>query len=169
MECSCRLNSKFGGIFMLSIYWGVTKDCCYYIDDEYREAIEMQWFNDPLVQDIIADIDNCKFDGTGCVDLDDSAIKFSVYELSTGSKGLILLAKDTYDSIRIWGTAFGDNCAKWILKIARDRNITLELEHDMNFPPESFSAFSIKQNSMYKDYEDYRYEERHWGYKAWCQ
>ena len=49
---------------MLSIYWGVTDDCCYYIDDEYQEAVELEWFNDPLVQNIIADI--------GGVILDDS-------------------------------------------------------------------------------------------------
>lgn len=154
---------------MLSIYWGVTEDCCYYIDAEFEEIIDYDWFNDPFIQEILADIDHCKIEAMRCVDLDNPEIKFPIDGLSTGSKGLILLAKDSYDSIKIWGTAFGDNCAKWILKIAEYRNITLELEHDMNFPSENFSAFSVLQDRMYKDYEDYRYEERHWGYQAWCQ
>lgn len=154
---------------MLSIYWGVTEDCCYYIDDEFSEVVNLNWFNDPLVQAIIADIDNCSFDGVGCVDLDNSDIRFSIYELSTGSKGLILLAKDTYDSIRIWGTAFGDNCSKWLLKIAKDKDITLELEHFLQFPEEDFEAFSLHQNRKFKNYMDYRLEEVEWGYQAWCQ
>lgn len=155
---------------MLSIYWGVTDDCCYYIDDEYQEAVELEWlFNDPLVQNIIADIDNCSFNGVGCVDLDNPAINFSIYELSTGSKGLILLVKDNYDSIRIWGTAFGDNCSKWLLKIAEDRDIILELEYFLQFPKDDFKAYSLHQNRPFTNYMDYMLEEAEWGYKAWCQ
>jgi len=153
---------------MLSIYWGVTEDCYYYIDGEFEELYENEWFEDPLVRQILADIDECDYVGMRCRDRLDPNIEFSVFELSTGAKGLIMLLKMQYDSIRIWGTAFGDNCSKWLLKIAQNRNIILELEHYLKFPPEEFQAYSLLQQREYTDYEDYQYEVRHWGIRSWC-
>lgn len=152
---------------MMSISWGLTDECHYYIDAEFEEIVEMDWFDDPLVKEILADIDNCIIEGLRCVDLDDPKIKFPIDELSTGSKGLIMLLKLDYDTFRIYGSAFGDNCTKWLLKIAKSRDFILELCHDMNFPEDDFEGFSLMQNRKYNDYEDYRYEMRHWGYQLW--
>lgn len=157
---------------MLSIYWGVTEECHYYIDAEFEEVYEMSWFEDPLAQEIIADIDHCSFNGFGCIDLDDPEIRFSVTELSTGSKGLLMLMylAGTEDSVfRIWGTAFGDNCSPWLLRLAEDRDFVLELEHLLEFPEENFRGYSLHQNREFKDYQDYLIEEIRWGYRAWCQ
>lgn len=148
---------------MLSIYYGVTEDCYYYIDAEFEELYEKEWFKDSLVQEITGDIDECDYTGVGCRDKIDPTIEFPIDGLSTGTKGLIMLLKMEYDSIRIWGTAFGDNCSKWLLKIAENRDIVLELEHYLKFPAEKFKGYSLLQNRMYKDYEDYKYEVRHWG------
>lgn len=153
---------------MLSIYWGVTDECYYYIDGEFEERCKPEWFDDPIVQEIIADIDTCRYVGKHCQDLLDPSIEFSIYELSTGSKGLIMLLKMDYESIRVWGTAFGDNCSPWLLKIAENRDIVLELEHYLKFPKEQFKAYSLLQKREYNDYEDYQYEVRHWGFRSWC-
>ena len=153
---------------MLSIFWGVTKDCYYYIDREFMEELELEWFKDPVVLEIIHDIDNCIFDFSMCIDCTDPSIIFPISGLSTGSKGLIMLLKMEYDSICIWGTAFGDNCSKWILKIAEKRDITLELEHFMKFPEEEFKAYSCHSKRMFCNYEDYKYEVLEYGFYSWA-
>lgn len=153
---------------MLSIYWGRTEDSYYYIDDEFELLFKREWFDDSSVLEIIREIDNCQYIGAGCRDIKHPDIEFSVFELSTGSKGLILLLKLEYDTIRIWGTAFGDNCCKWLLKIAETRDITLELEHFMQFPEDDFKGYSLLQKRAYTDYSDYADEVMRWGYKSWC-
>lgn len=152
---------------MLSIYWGVTGDSYYYIDGEFEEVFEYEWFDDPLVKEIIADIDNCEYNNMICTDLTNPEISFPVNGLSTGSKGLVMLLKMEYSHIRIWGTAFGDNCSRWLLKIAEKKNITLELQHFLKFPEEQFKAYSLLQKREFIDYNDYTNEVINWGFELW--
>ena len=52
--------------------------------------------------------------------------------MSAGVKTLLLMAFD--ESGRLFNaTACGDNCAKWILKIAEVKDLTICLHHSMNF------------------------------------
>ena len=61
----------------------------------------------------------------------------STKELSGGVKTLILMAFD--DEGRIFNaSACGDNCAKWILKIAEKKDPTLNLRHRMDFGKDGF-------------------------------
>lgn len=53
-------------------------------------------------------------------------------ELSGGVKTLLLLAFDTSGNI-FNATACGDNCAKWILEIAKTKPLTISLHYSMNF------------------------------------
>ena len=46
----------------------MTEDCYYYIDAEFEELYEKEWFEDPLVQEIMGDIDECDYTGVGCRD-----------------------------------------------------------------------------------------------------
>ena len=56
----------------------------------------------------------------------------STKELSGGVKTLMLMAFD--DSGKIFNaSACGDNCAKWILRIAGKKNLTINLHHIMDF------------------------------------
>ena len=62
--------------------------------------------------------------------------------ISGGVKALILMLKEDFI---IWGTACGDNCSKWIIEIAKQKDFTICLEHVMNFPEE----FEMeRQNSL---------------------
>ena len=61
-----------------------------------------------------------------------SLIHISTKELSGGVKTLMLMAFD--DSGKIFNaSACGDNCAKWILRIAGKKNLTINLHHIMDF------------------------------------
>ena len=59
-------------------------------------------------------------------------------QLSGGVKTLMLLAFD--ESGKIFNAACGDNCAKWILKIAEEKDLTINLRHIMDFGDEPFEA-----------------------------
>jgi hypothetical protein len=59
-----------------------------------------------------------------------------VERLSGGVKTLILMNKDSEHIFN--ASACGDNCAKWILKIAEKKDLTIRLGYLMNFGKESF-------------------------------
>lgn len=61
----------------------------------------------------------------------------STRDLSGGVKTLILIAFDTSQKI-FNASVCGDNCAKWILEIAKMKDIAINLRHIMDFGAERF-------------------------------
>ncbi len=156
---------------MLKIDWGLHEDTIIYVDDEFDgTGHDMEWFQDLFVQAILKDIDNCIYDSTTekCIDLAVPENRFSVDDLSTGSKLLILLYEWEYDEIRVYGSLFGDNCAPWLLKIAKSRDIIIDLKHFLHFPENEFEAFSVYENRKYFDYHDYCNEVLTTGFLSWA-
>lgn len=156
---------------MLKIDWGLHDDTVIFVDDEFDgTGHSMEWFRDPFVQEMIRDIDNCIYDSDTeiCIDLNVPENKFKVDDLSTGSKLLVLLYKWDYDEIRVYGSLFGDNCTSWLLKIAKSKNIIIDLKHFLHFPEEEFEAFSIYANRKYFDYRDYCNEVLTTGFLSWA-
>ena len=45
----------------------------------------------------------------------------------------------------------GDNCAKWILKISREKDLTINLRHIMEFPEEEFQAEILNNGVIVRD------------------
>lgn len=156
---------------MLKIDWWLHEDTIIYVDDEFDgTGHDMEWFQDLFVQAILKDIDNCIYDSTTekCIDLAVPENRFSVDDLSTGSKLLILLYEWEYDEIRVYGSLFGDNCAPWLLKIAKSRDIIIDLKHFLHFPENEFEAFSVYENRKYFDYHDYCNEVLTTGFLSWA-
>ena len=65
--------------------------------------------------------------------------------MSGGVKVLILMLKD--DSFIYNMSNCGDNCAKWLLKIAENKDIYIRLLHNMNFGKE-FEINVINTNQI---------------------
>ena len=63
----------------------------------------------------------------------------SVKELSGGVKTLMLMAFDNSGKV-FNASACGDNCAKWILKISEQKDLTINLRHIMDFGNSDFQA-----------------------------
>lgn len=76
-------------------------------------------------------------------------------------KTLILMAFD--DEGRIFNaSACGDNCAKWILKIAEKKDLTINLRHRMDFGKDGFQIKILNtgevvcnRSDMLRQYENY--------------
>lgn len=83
-----------------------------------------------------------------------SAWQIPPSKLSGGVKTLILMLKE---DMVFWGTACGDNCAKWILRIAEIKELSICLSHIMEFECD-FRAFNIDTGCTIESEEDYRRE-----------
>ena len=111
-----------------------------YFDNQYED----EWITAPLSVAMIKDVD--KSDVISVRNIDSPVLgSISVKELSGGVKTLILIAFDK--SGRVFNaSACGDNCAKWILKIAEDKDITINLRHIMDFGDNTFDAVILNNN-----------------------
>lgn len=77
-------------------------------------------------------------------------------KLSGGVKTLLLISFDRKNVFN--ASTCGDNCAEWILKIAKDRKVVINLHHLMDFDPEPFKAKILNTNKIVKNMTDLVYE-----------
>ncbi|MCD8124878.1 MAG: DUF4869 domain-containing protein [Lachnospiraceae bacterium] len=109
-------------------YGGVQymKDAPSYFDHVYED----EWILDPFVREMIQDVDLSTVISAHVIG---SPVLGAITpkELSGGVKVLILMLKD--DSFVYNMSNCGDNCAKWILKIAETKDLTVYLQHILQF------------------------------------
>ena len=84
----------------------------------FKNVYEDCWITDPFTKAMIQDIDQSTVLGSAVID---SPVlgKISPISLSGGVKTLILMKNEPQTIFN--ASTCGDNCAKWILKIARCR------------------------------------------------
>ena len=127
---------------MLKIYYG-DLDADNYIfnpDSFFNNTYEDEWITDPLSIQMIKDIDGSEVKGARVID---SPFLGSIptERLSGGVKTLILMNNDPNHIFN--ASACGDNCAKWILKIAdkmerQGKDLYIRLGYLMDFGEEPF-------------------------------
>ena len=123
---------------MLNIFLGNMDESIYFPPVYFDNRYEDEWITEKLSVEMIKDVDQSVVVGPRLID---SPVlgPISVKELSGGVKTLILMAFD--DSGRVFNaSACGDNCAKWILHIAEEKELTINLRHIMNFGKGEFEA-----------------------------
>ncbi len=118
---------------MLKIwYYGGTEymeDAPSYFDNVYED----EWIEDEFVKAMIQDVDHSKVISAHIIE---SPIFGAIPPtgLSGGVKVLILMLKD--DSFIYNMSNCGDNCSEWILKIAEKKDLTVYLQHILQFQGE---------------------------------
>ena len=122
---------------MLNIYYGNMKEAVYNTAAYFKYDYEDSWIVDPFVKEMIQDVDQSTVLDSG---VNDSPVlgKIPPVGLSGGVKTLILV-KFEKDKIFNASTC-GDNCAKWLLKIAESEDRTVNLLHLMDFGKEPFTV-----------------------------
>lgn len=129
---------------MLKIFYGSLPKEIYntsvYFDNTYQD----KWITDDFAVEMIKKID--------CSDVVDSGViknavlgSFPPKQLSGGVKTLILIYNEPNKIFN--ASNCGDNCAKYILKIAEKRDITVCLHHAMDFG-KKFSVKLINDNKQ---------------------
>lgn len=123
---------------MLKIYLGDMEEAIYHPPTYFDNRYEDEWITHPMTVEMIKDVDKSEVVG---VHLIESPVlgPITVKEISGGVKTLILMAFDETGKI-FNASACGDNCAKWILKISKTKDLTINLRHIMDFGQETFEA-----------------------------
>ncbi|MBQ9065540.1 MAG: DUF4869 domain-containing protein [Blautia sp.] len=149
---------------MLRIVFGDTQNAIYhpptYFDNTYLD----EWITDPRTIEMVKDVDQSEVISARAIDSPFLG-SISVKELSGGVKTLILMLFD--DSGKIFNaSACGDNCAKWIVQIASEKDLTINLHHIMDFSTcNGFSAYIVNTGRYVGSFIEYldeafRIEER---------
>lgn len=131
---------------MLSIYLGQMDEAVYYPPVYFDNQYEDEWITEPLTIEMIEDVDKSEVVSSHLIE---SPVlgPISVKEISGGVKTLILMAFDETQKV-FNASACGDNCAKWILEIAKRKDLTINLRHIMNFGKEDFEIKILNTGEM---------------------
>lgn len=140
---------------MLNIYFGQMPDAIYntnvYFNNTYRDS----WITHQLTRDMIKAVDNSEV-------IDERTILSPIFgtmspkKLSGGVKTLILIS---FDRQKVFNASTcGDNCAEWILRMAEDRKVVINLHHLMDFGPKPFKAKILNTNKIVKTMAELAFE-----------
>lgn len=139
---------------MLKIIFGEVENSVYHPPTYFDNQYEDEWITDPLTVEMIKDIDKSEVVGTHLIE---SPVlgPISTKEISGGVKTLILMAFD--QSGRIFNaSACGDNCAKWIVELGRQKDLTINLHHVMDFSSVPvFEAVMLNTGTVVHSYGEY--------------
>ena len=130
---------------MLKIYFGEMQESIYNTDMYFGNTYENDWITSQIARDIIKDIDKSEV-------LDSQCIKSPVLgmitptKLSGGTKTLLLMLNEPENVFN--ASTCGDNCAKWILEIAKRSDITINLRHFMDFGNDNFEIEILNNNTI---------------------
>lgn len=140
---------------MLRIYFGTLEEQIKRPDTYLDNTFKDEWFIDPFVQEICKGIDHTIVHSA--YQMENPIFgPINVRMLSMGCKNTIL----AYETDRVIpATHMGDNCAPFVWEISKHKDLTITLEHIMDFSSiEDFQAFIINSNKMVHSYREYLFE-----------
>ncbi len=139
---------------MLHIIFGETEKVNYgpyWFKNNYKP----EWLKDDLVQKMIEDVDQSKY-------VDGLVIDSPVFgpippeKLSGGVQTLIMIYERP--DLIFDATSCGQNCAKWIVEIGKQKDITINLKYIMHLEKiDGFEAFIENEQKIVNTAEDFIY------------
>ena len=134
---------------MLRVYMGNMEEAIYFPPAYFDNQYEDEWITDPLSIEMIRDVDKSEVIGPHLIE---SPVlgPIPAQSLSGGVKTLMLLAFDESGNV-FNASACGDNCAKWILRISQEKDITINLRHLMDFGDAPFEAEILNTGEIVHD------------------
>ena len=130
---------------MLNIYFGEMPEAIFDTSTYFRHAYKDKWITDPMTVEIIRDVDNSEVVGNNLIQ---SPVlgPISPAQLSGGAKTLILIYKDSGKVFN--ASKCGDNCAKWLLKMAEKKKKLINLHHIMDFGDGEFKIKVVNSGKI---------------------
>ncbi len=133
---------------MLNVYFGDMPGAIFntavYFKNTYRDS----WITNPLSVQMIKDVDKSDVVSESVIE---SPMLGSItpLALSGGVKTLMLV---NFDRKHVFNASTcGDNCAKWLLKIAEKRKVVINLHHVMDFGKEPFKIKVLNNGKIVKN------------------
>ena len=122
---------------MLNIYFGPMPEAIYNTAVYFKNTYEDRWITAPLAVEMIRDVDRSKVIGPQVIESPVLGM-ITPLQLSGGVKTLLLIANDRNNKHVFNASTCGDNCAKWLLRLAEKRRVVVNLRHLMDFGDEPF-------------------------------
>lgn len=135
---------------MLKIYFGDMPKAIYNTEVFFKNQYQDKWLLDPMTQDMIKSIDSSAVASGKAIDSPVLGI-IPPTSLSGGVKTLILIRHQPKKVFN--ASTCGDNCALWLLKLAQDTDITVNLNHIMDFGKE-FEVYVINEKKIVNNMHD---------------
>lgn len=118
---------------MLKIYFGEMENVLHNVDTYFDNQYQYSWLDDDFVKELVLDIDKSTVQSPECI-ISPVLRQIPPTRLSGGAKAVIMMK---YVPERIINASnCGNNCAKWILRLGREKDITINLNHIMEFEGE---------------------------------
>lgn len=137
---------------MLHIILGETENINYG-PDWFKTNYDPEWLKDSFVQKMIKDIDKSDY-------IDGIVINSPILgpippeRLSGGVQTLIMIYEKP--QLIFDATSCGENCAKWLIEIGKQRDVTVNLNYLMKFNDiNDFEVFVNNENRLITNIEDY--------------
>lgn len=136
---------------MLNVYFGDMPGAIFntavYFKNTYRDS----WITNPLSVQMIKDVDKSDVVSESVIE---SPVLGSItpLALSGGVKTLMLV---NFDRKHVFNASTcGDNCAKWLLKIAEKRKVVINLYHVMDFGKGPFKIKVLNNGKIVKNMDE---------------
>lgn len=136
---------------MLNVYFGDMPGAIFntavYFKNTYRDS----WITNPLSVQMIKDVDKSDVVSESVIE---SPVLGSItpLALSGGVKTLMLV---NFDRKHVFNASTcGDNCAKWLLKIAEKRRVVINLHHVMDFGKGPFKIKVLNNGKIVKNMDE---------------
>ena len=136
---------------MLNIIFGKIDNVIFNTSVFFKNSYEESWLLEEETQQMILDIDKSKVLGNGAIESPVMGI-IPPTSLSGGVKTLILIS---HISDKIFNASnCGNNCASWLLKIGKEKNVTINLRHLMNFGDGYFELNIVNKNKIVRSMDE---------------
>lgn len=133
---------------MLNIFYGDMANVIYNTSVYFKNVYQDEWITDPLSCEMILDVDKSTVLGNAVIDSPVLGM-ISPTSLSGGVKTLILI-NNVPDKV-FNASNCGDNCAKWLIKLGEDKDITINLRHLMDFGEGTFNINILNTEQIVHD------------------
>lgn len=135
---------------MLSIRFGEMPEAIYNTAVYFANTYQDRWITKPLSIEMIKDVDKSDVIGPNLIESPYLGA-ISPLQLSGGVKTLMLIDNDRSHVFN--ASTCGDNCAKWILKMAENRKVVINLRHLMDFGAGEFKIKVLNTGEIARNME----------------
>lgn len=130
---------------MLNVIFGKIDNVIFNTSVFFKNSYEADWICENETKQMILDIDKSKVLSNGAIESPVLGI-IPPTLLSGGVKTLILIS---HISDKIFNASnCGNNCASWLLKLGKEKDITVNLRHLMDFGNETFEINVVNKNKI---------------------
>lgn len=136
---------------MLNIYFGEMEEAIYNPAVYFKNTYQDSWITNERSKAMIKDVDKSTVIAPRIIE---SPVLGAITprELSGGVKTLILI--DQVSNQVFNASTCGDNCAKWLLKMGEEKDITINLRYLMDFGEQEFTIHILNTDEIVHNMEE---------------